>query len=119
MRLIVARCEVRYTDRLDTIFLKAAVCSLRVASVISNQNRRDATLAAAYSVRGFPSAPVSTPIMWDELHSVNPQDFTIATVPDRFAQLGDLHAAIDDVAFSLEPLLEWAERDGLADEDEE
>jgi DNA primase len=47
------------------------------------------------------------------VESVEPHGFTIATVPERFARLGDLHAGIDDVAFSLEPLLEWAARDGL------
>jgi DNA ligase D len=83
-----------------------------------NQNARDHTIAAAYSVRGVPEATVSTPIRWDEVDEVDPHDFTIATVPARFAELGDLHAGIDDAVFSLEPLLEWAERDerdGAAD----
>jgi DNA ligase D-like protein (predicted polymerase) len=82
-----------------------------------NQNARDHTIASAYSVRGNPEATVSTPIRWDEIDSVVPRDFTIATVPARFAELGDLHAGIDDAAFGLEALLEWAERDeveGLA-----
>jgi DNA ligase D len=79
-----------------------------------NQNARDHTIAGAYSVRGNPRATVSTPIAWDEVDDVEPDDFTIATVPARFAKLGDLHAAIDDVAYSLEPLLEWAERDERA-----
>jgi len=52
---------------------------------------------------------VSTPITWGEIDDVHPQDLTIATVPERFARLGDLHAGIDDAVFSLEPLLEWAE----------
>jgi DNA ligase D len=85
-----------------------------------NQNARDHTIASAYSVRGNPEGTVSTPITWDEIDSVEPGDFTIATVPDRFGQLGDLHAAIDDKAHSIETLLEWAERDKLeapADED--
>ncbi|CAL9475073.1 Multifunctional non-homologous end joining protein LigD [Actinosynnema sp. ALI-1.44] len=77
-----------------------------------NQNARDHTIAAAYSVRGNPEATVSTPIRWDEIDDVDPRDFTIATVPARFAELGDLHAGIDDAVFSLEPLLEWADRDG-------
>nr|WP_042193892.1 non-homologous end-joining DNA ligase [Kibdelosporangium sp. MJ126-NF4]CEL20930.1 ATP-dependent DNA ligase [Kibdelosporangium sp. MJ126-NF4]CTQ95556.1 ATP-dependent DNA ligase (EC 6.5.1.1) [Kibdelosporangium sp. MJ126-NF4] len=81
-----------------------------------NQNARDHTIASAYSVRGNPEATVSTPITWDEIDDVRPQDFTIATVPARFAELGDLHATIDDKAHSIEPLLEWADRDGLADE---
>jgi DNA ligase D len=85
----------------------------RKAFVDFNQNARDHTIASAYSVRGNPAGTVSTPITWDEVESVEPHGFTIATVPERFARLGDLHAGIDDVAFSLEPLLEWAARDGL------
>jgi len=76
-----------------------------------NQNARDHTIAAAYSVRGNPEATVSTPIRWDEVDSVEPGDFTIATVPARFAELGDLHGDIDDHPFDIAPLLEWAERD--------
>ncbi|WP_033287907.1 non-homologous end-joining DNA ligase [Amycolatopsis jejuensis] len=82
-----------------------------------NQNARDHTIASAYSVRGVPEALVSTPIRWDEVDTVAPRECTIATVPARFAELGDLHAGIDDVAYSLEPLLEWADRDGLEAED--
>src|SRR6188508_2239850 len=76
-----------------------------------NQNTRDHTIAAAYSVRGFADARVSTPIRWDEVDDVDPHDFTIFTVPDRFAELGDLHGDIDDHPFDIAPLLEWAERD--------
>jgi DNA ligase D len=76
-----------------------------------NQNARDHTIAAAYSVRGNPEATVSTPIRWDEIDDVEPQDFTIATVPARFAELGDLHADIDDHVFDISPLIEWADRD--------
>jgi DNA ligase D len=76
-----------------------------------NQNARDRTIASAYSVRPKPGATVSAPLEWDELPSVRPEDFTVATMPDRFAEVGDLHAAIDDVAHSLEPLLEMWERD--------
>jgi DNA ligase D len=76
-----------------------------------NQNARDHTIASAYSVRGVPEATVSTPITWDEISDVMPQDCTIATVPARFAALGDLHVGIDDAVFSLDTLLEWAERD--------
>ena len=86
----------------------------RALFVDYNQNARDHTIASAYSVRGVPEATMSTPITWDEIDQVDPRDFTIATVPDRFASLGDLHAGIDDTAFSLEPLLEWAERDERA-----
>ena len=83
------------------------------AFVDFNQNARDHTIASAYSVRGNRFATVSTPIAWDEVESVEPAELTIATVPARFAELGDLHAEIDEVAHSLEPLLEWADRDGL------
>jgi DNA ligase D len=76
-----------------------------------NQNTRDHTIASAYSVRGNPEATVSTPVRWDEIDDVVPADFTIATVPGRYAELGDLHAAIDEHVFSIEPLLEWADRD--------
>ena len=79
-----------------------------------NQNARDHTIAAAYSVRGNARGTVSTPITWDEIADVEPQDCTIATVPERFAEVGDLHASIDDVAHDLTPLLEWAERDEAA-----
>ncbi|MGZ4721860.1 DNA polymerase domain-containing protein, partial [Oryzihumus sp.] len=79
-----------------------------------NQNARDHTIAAAYSVRGLPDARVSTPIRWDEVDDVLPEDCTIATVPDRFARLGDLHAGIDDAVFDISPLLEWADRDERA-----
>jgi DNA ligase D len=76
-----------------------------------NQNARDHTVASAYSVRGVPDGRVSTPIAWDEVDAVEPGDCTIATVPARFASLGDVHAGIDDDAYSLELLLEWADRD--------
>ena len=76
-----------------------------------NQNARDHTIAAAYSVRGNPIGTVSTPIRWDEIDDVVPDDLTIATVPSRYAALGDLHAGIDEAVFDLAPLLEWAERD--------
>ncbi|MGZ4698412.1 MAG: DNA polymerase domain-containing protein, partial [Oryzihumus sp.] len=79
-----------------------------------NQNARDHTIAAAYSVRGLPDARVSTPIRWDEVDDVLPEDCTIATVPERFARLGDLHAGIDDAVFDISPLLEWADRDERA-----
>jgi len=78
-----------------------------------NQNARDHTIASAWSVRGVPEGTVSTPFTWDELESIDPRDFTLATVPARFAALGDPHAAIDSVAHSLGPLLDWADRDGL------
>ena len=84
-----------------------------------NQNARDRTIAAAYSVRANPRATVSTPVTWRELEDVEPNDFTISSVPQRFAQLGDLHATIDDVEHDLTPLIELADKDerdrGLGD----
>src|SRR5689334_908569 len=79
-----------------------------------NQNARDRTIASAYSVRGKPHGPVSAPVTWAELPDVEIDDFTIATMPARFAELGDLHAGIDDAVFDISPLLEWAERDEAA-----
>ncbi|HSB87572.1 MAG TPA: non-homologous end-joining DNA ligase [Ilumatobacteraceae bacterium] len=76
-----------------------------------NQNARDHTIAAAYSVRGNPEGTVSTPIRWDEVDDVHPRDCTIATVPARYAEIGDLHAGIDQAVFDVAPLLAWAERD--------
>jgi DNA ligase D len=76
-----------------------------------NQNARDRTIASAYSVRPKPGAPVSAPLSWDELGEVAPEDFTVATMPARFAEVGDRHAAIDEVAHSLDPLLEMYARD--------
>jgi DNA ligase D len=83
-----------------------------------NQNARDRTIAAAYSLRGREGAPVSAPITWDELIDVEMADFTIETMPARFALLGDLTEGMDESAWSIEPLLEWAdcdERDGVGD----
>ena len=84
-----------------------------------NQNAKDRTIAAAYSVRGSPLGRVSATVTWDELPDVEMDDFTIATMPARFAALGDLHAGIDDAVWDIEPLLEWSERDqhehGLGD----
>jgi DNA ligase D len=81
-----------------------------------NQNARDHTIASAYSVRGVVEGTVSAPITWDEIDDVQPRELTIATMPARFAAVGDLHAGIDDAVFSLEPLLEWADRDERAGE---
>ncbi|MDQ3454993.1 MAG: non-homologous end-joining DNA ligase [Actinomycetota bacterium] len=79
-----------------------------------NQACRDRTIASAYSVRGTPRATVSAPLRWDELAQVDPDDFTVQTMPGRYAEVGDLLAGIEQTAHSLEPLLEQAERD-LAD----
>jgi DNA ligase D len=78
-----------------------------------NQNARDHTIASAYSVRGTKYGTVSTPISWDELDDVEPAELTIATVPARFARIGDPHGGIDEAAFSLEPLLEWSPGGGF------
>lgn len=83
-----------------------------------NQNARDHTIACAYSVRGVPAATVSAPFTWAELDDVSPPELTIATMPERFARLGDLQAGIDDAAFDLAPLLEWADRDGIQPPDD-
>jgi DNA ligase D-like protein (predicted polymerase) len=80
-----------------------------------NQNARDHTIASAYSVRGVREGTVSAPITWAEIEDVIPGELNIATMPDRFAKLGDLHQGIDERAFSLEPLLEWAAREKLED----
>jgi DNA ligase D len=83
-----------------------------------NQTARDRTIACAYSLRANQRATASTPLTWDELSTVEPNDFDLRTVPERVAKIGDPHAGIDDAAVDLTPLLEWAERDerqGLGD----
>ena len=83
-----------------------------------NQNAKDRTIAGAYSVRPRPDARVSAPLSWEEIAECDPADFTIATMPARFARVGDRHAGIDDRADSLESLLELSarhEREGLGD----
>lgn len=83
-----------------------------------NQNAKDRTTCSAYSVRPLPDARVSTPLRWAEVPDCEPADFTVLTVPKRFAEIGDPHADMDAGAGSLEGLLELAARDeasGLAD----
>ncbi len=83
-----------------------------------NQNAKDRTVAAAYSVRPTADARVSAPLSWDEVDEIDPADFTLATMPKRFAKIGDRHAGIDDAAGSLEGLLELSARhegEGLGD----
>src|SRR6059036_3888840 len=83
-----------------------------------NQNAKDRTVASAYSVRPTPDARVSAPLRWDEVDAADPADFTLATMPQRFATLGDRHAGIDAAPGSLEQLLELSarhEREGLGD----
>jgi DNA ligase D-like protein (predicted polymerase) len=83
-----------------------------------NQNAKDRTTCSAYSVRPLPDARVSTPLHWDEVADCDPADFTVLTVPQRFAETGDPHSEMDASPGSLEKLLELAERDeasGLGD----
>jgi hypothetical protein len=83
-----------------------------------NQNAKDRTTAAAYSVRPLPDARVSAPLRWDEVLTCDPADFTVFTMPARFAAVGDPHAEMDNAAGSLDSLLELAARDeasGLGD----
>ncbi|MBV9309477.1 MAG: non-homologous end-joining DNA ligase, partial [Solirubrobacterales bacterium] len=78
-----------------------------------NQNARDRTIASAYSIRPRPGAPVSAPVEWDELPEIAPEQFTVATMPARFDEVGDRHAEIDDNAYSLQPLLDIYESDAV------
>jgi bifunctional non-homologous end joining protein LigD len=83
-----------------------------------NQNAKDRTTCSAYSVRPLPDARVSAPLHWQEVPDCEPSDFTILTIPNRFRQVGDPHAGMNDAAGSLEQLLELADKDqtaGLAD----
>jgi DNA primase len=83
-----------------------------------NQNARDRTFAAAYSVRATPIATVSTPLTWAELATADPDDYTMATVPALLQERGDPMAALDDVAHTIEPLLDMYAADidrGLGD----
>jgi len=75
-----------------------------------NQNAKDRTVAAAYSVRPTPDARVSAPLTWEEVPDAEPADFTLVTMPERFTSLGDRHAGIDDHPCSLEALLELSAR---------
>ncbi len=83
-----------------------------------NQNAKDRTVAAAYSVRPRPDARVSAPLTWDEVDAADPADFTLKTMPARFAAVGDRHAGIDGSPCSIDGLLELSvrhEREGLGD----
>jgi bifunctional non-homologous end joining protein LigD len=82
-----------------------------------NQNAKDRTTCSAYSVRPLPDARVSTPLSWDEVPNCDPADFTVLTVPKRFAEIGDPHVGMDSADTepgSLEKLLELAARDEAA-----
>jgi DNA ligase D len=76
-----------------------------------NQNARDRTIASAYSVRARRDATVSAPVTWDELQDCETEDFTMRTMPQRFAELGDVQAGIDDAVNDLRKLLAWVERE--------
>jgi DNA ligase D len=76
-----------------------------------NQNARDRTIASAYSVRARRDATISAPVTWDELPEVATEDFTLATMPKRFEEVGDVQAGIDDSLCDLRVLFEWVERD--------
>ncbi|TDB77428.1 DNA polymerase domain-containing protein [Micromonospora sp. KC723] len=78
-----------------------------------NQMARDHTMTSAYSIRPTPAALVSAPLDWAELDDVRPEDFDVVSMPARFAERGDPHVGLDGRRFSLEPLLEWADREGL------
>jgi bifunctional non-homologous end joining protein LigD len=83
-----------------------------------NQNAKDRTIASAYSVRPTPDARVSAPLAWDEIDACEPADFTLATMPARFREVGDRHAAIDQGHCSIERVLELSarqEREGAGD----
>jgi DNA ligase D-like protein (predicted polymerase) len=83
-----------------------------------NQNAKDRTIAGAYSVRPKPDARVSAPLHWEEIAACEPADFTIATMPSRFREVGDAHAAIDDHPCSIDALVELSARharEGLGD----
>ncbi|WP_426764178.1 non-homologous end-joining DNA ligase [Pseudarthrobacter sp. 1G09] len=80
-----------------------------------NQNAKDRTVASAYSVRALPDARVSTPLTWDEVRTVRPERFTVRTVLERFADIGDPHAGIDGAAGSLDGLLALAKDLGPAE----
>jgi DNA ligase D len=101
--------ERRMPDRVTTKWWKEE--RGRRVFIDYNQNARDRTIASPYSVRPKPGAPVSAPLEWDELPEVQPEDFTVESMPARFAEVGDRFAEIDDVHHSLESLLEMYERD--------
>jgi hypothetical protein len=79
-----------------------------------NQNAKDRTTCSAYSVRPLPDARVSTPLHWHEVPECEPGDFTVLSIPKRFAEIGDPHAGIDAAPGSLDQLLELAARDEAA-----
>ncbi len=109
---LARECERRAPERVTTSWWKEQRGE-RVF-VDFNQNARDRTIAGAYSVRRTPRATVSTPVTWDELVDVEPDDCTMVTVPGLLDRRGDPMAGIDDVAHDLQPLLDLAARDEAA-----
>ncbi|TDC78589.1 non-homologous end-joining DNA ligase [Streptomyces hainanensis] len=109
--------ERRAPDRVTTAWWKEE----RGARIFVdyNQTARDRTIASAYSVRPTPRATVSAPLRWDEVDDARPADFDLATMPDRYAERGDVHADMVEHAYRLEAVLELAARDerehGLGD----
>jgi DNA primase len=84
-----------------------------------NQMARDRLMTSAYSIRPGPQALVSAPLTWDELEQAEPEDFSILTMPQRFAQVGDPWAELDSISpGSVAPLVEWFERDAAAGQGE-
>lgn len=80
-----------------------------------NQNAKDRTVASAYSIRPLPDARVSAPLDWDEVRDRRPEEFTVLTMPARYADLGDPHAGIDDAVGTLDGLLRLADELGPAE----
>ena len=105
--------ERRMPDRVTTFWWKEQRPPGSVF-VDYNQNARDRTIASAYSLRPRPGAPVSTPLTWDEVSDVDPQDCTLHTVPGLLQQRPDPHQPIDERAYGLDELLEWHARDERA-----
>ena len=100
--------ERRFPDRITIAWWKEE--RGRRIFVDYNQMARDRTIAAAYSVRPKPNAPVSAPLTWEELADAEPADFDLATMPARYAQLGDVHADMEEAPGQLDSVLELAER---------
>lgn len=113
--LAFAREVERRTDEATTTWWRKDRDPTKVF-VDFNQNARDHTIAAAYSIRAGKDARVSAPVRWEEIPDAEPGDFTVLTMPQRYADLGDLHAGIDEAVFDLAPLLDWARRDEAAGE---
>jgi DNA ligase D len=114
---VVRRCALAFAREIERRLPKKVTTAWwkeergRRVFIDYNQNARDRTIASAYSVRATPDATVSTPVSWDELPDVDPRELTLASVPSRFAELGDVQAGIDAAVCDLRVLLEWVERD--------